>query len=119
MTLVPAPSYGPGLLHAGFVTVADLLWERGLRQALDEQVVARPPGAVASLTVSGHSLGGAVTALLAMRAEVRADLAATIERIEADGKRVAEFDERDRARAEKIAALEAEVAAMRATKPKK
>lgn len=59
--------YGAGVIHNGFQYVADGLWDGGLKDVLDQY------GASAgSLTITGHSLGAAVAALLSARTQVGA-----------------------------------------------
>lgn len=61
-------NYGPGHFHEGFLSVANQLWENGMRQALEAAVAA---GDVRNIIITGHSLGAACTTLLAARAQVR------------------------------------------------
>lgn len=61
------PAYGDGKISAGFYAVADGLWKRGLGAAVERELAR----GCRSITVSGHSLGGAVAQLLAVRIEVR------------------------------------------------
>ena len=61
-------NYGPGVFHEGFLSVANQLWDNGMREALDAAVAA---GDVGHIIITGHSLGGASTTLLAARAQVR------------------------------------------------
>lgn len=65
MAMVENSNYGPGKIHRGFQNLADTLWNGGLKQALDQVMQT-----ASSVTISGHSLGGATAALLAARAQV-------------------------------------------------
>lgn len=60
------PAYGDGKISAAFYAVADGLWKGGLGAAVEREVSR----GCRSITVSGHSLGGAVAQLLAVRIEV-------------------------------------------------
>jgi dienelactone hydrolase len=68
----PDSNYGPGRFHDGFLTVANQLWDNGMREALDAAVAA---GDVKHIIMTGHSLGGASTTLLSARAQVSARIA--------------------------------------------
>lgn len=63
----PDSNYGPGHFHEGFLSVANQLWDNGMRDALDAAVAA---GDVKHIIITGHSLGGASTQLLSARAQV-------------------------------------------------
>ncbi|KAI8469897.1 MAG: class 3-domain-containing protein [Monoraphidium minutum] len=59
--------YGPGLLHRGFLAVANEVWDNGLKAMLDSEVV--DSGAAADITLTGHSMGAALATLLGARAQ--------------------------------------------------
>lgn len=60
------PTYGPGMISAGFYSQAESLWKAGLGATVEREVAR----GCKSITIAGHSLGGAVTQLLAVRIEV-------------------------------------------------
>lgn len=64
MELVSNYEYGAGKQHRGFIKLADQVWYGGLKAALDEV-----KGTASSVTIAGHSLGGAAAAMLAARSE--------------------------------------------------
>lgn len=59
------PLAAAGKMHRGFVKLADSVWWGGLKQALDEV-----KGSASTVTITGHSLGGAAAAMLAARTQV-------------------------------------------------
>jgi hypothetical protein len=67
-TMGPDASYGAGQIHTGFHTVAEEVWGGGLQALLAQEVVKG--GGVSNVVFSGHSLGGAVAALLAAKTQV-------------------------------------------------
>ena len=74
------PSYGPGQIHNGFHTAAEEVWNGGLGQLLQQQLLSGAGGeqgavaAINSVVFAGHSLGGAVGALLAAKTDVSVGL---------------------------------------------
>lgn len=61
----------PGRVHSGFATVAASLWP-GIKEALHSLVKDQSSGtAIKHVYVAGHSLGAAVSTLIAYRAQVR------------------------------------------------
>lgn len=61
----------PGRVHQGFATVAASLWP-GIKEALHSLVKDQSSGtAIKHVYVAGHSLGAAVSTLIAYRAQVR------------------------------------------------
>uniref|UniRef100_A0A383VRT0 Fungal lipase-type domain-containing protein n=1 Tax=Tetradesmus obliquus TaxID=3088 RepID=A0A383VRT0_TETOB len=64
-SLVEAPEVGPGLLHQGAVNASGQVWSNGLQQALDDALASPCPPS--SITLAGHSFGGAGATLLAPR----------------------------------------------------
>jgi len=62
-------SYGQGEIHSGFHDVTEQIWQGGLQQLLLQQVATQ--GDVGNVMFAGHSLGGAVSALLAAKTQVR------------------------------------------------
>jgi pimeloyl-ACP methyl ester carboxylesterase len=67
-TMGPDASYGLGQIHTGFHTVAEEVWGAGLQALLMQEV--GQAGGVSNIIFSGHSLGGAVAALLAAKTQV-------------------------------------------------
>lgn len=63
---VVQPELGPGNIAAGFALVAQTLWASGLGEAIRTEISK----GCRSITIAGHSLGGAVAQLLAVRIEV-------------------------------------------------
>jgi surfactin synthase thioesterase subunit len=57
----------PGKTHSGFTTLANMLWQQGIREALNSQVVK---ASVTSVTVVGHSMGASVATLVSYAAQV-------------------------------------------------
>jgi triacylglycerol esterase/lipase EstA (alpha/beta hydrolase family) len=58
----------PGRVHQGFATVAASLWP-GIKEALHSLVKDKSSGtAIKHVYVAGHSLGAAVSTLIAYRA---------------------------------------------------
>jgi pimeloyl-ACP methyl ester carboxylesterase len=60
------PTYGPGMISAGFYTQAESLWKAGLGATIEREIAR----GCKSITIAGHSLGAAVAQLLAVRIEV-------------------------------------------------
>jgi pimeloyl-ACP methyl ester carboxylesterase len=66
-TLTTDASYGPGQIHAGFHRVAEEVWGAGLQEHVAQQLAA---GGISNVMFAGHSLGGAVAALLSAKVQV-------------------------------------------------
>lgn len=86
----------------------------------DPMIAAVPVGAATTGDLESAAIAARLSESEKALASVRAELADAIEQIEASGRALSESSERDRARAEHIKALEAEVAMLRAApKPKR
>ena len=69
------PTGMPGRVHEGFWNALDSLWQPVLAEVLRQQGLA---GAGSGLFVTGHSKGGAMANLAAMRFKVERGIAATV-----------------------------------------
>lgn len=58
--------FGPGNYSAGYAYVAQYLWSTGLGEVIAREI----DNGCRSVTIAGHSLGGAVGQLLAVAIEV-------------------------------------------------
>lgn len=66
-TMTSDDSYGNGKIHSGFHTVAEEVWAAGLQQQIQQQLGA---GGISNVMFAGHSLGGAVAAVLSSKTQV-------------------------------------------------